>query len=209
MGDDLRLILVDRSPLLTHEWARAFEGKPNVQILAGHFEDLPEFDCIVSPGNSFGLMDGGIDGAIVAYFGEGLMRRVQQRIVDEYLGEQPVGTCILVPTDDRRHPYLAHAPTMRVPMEISRTDYAYLAMWAVLLAVHRHYAACEQSICSLACPGLGAGTGRMPAREVARQMALAYAHYLDPPSRLDWDVATRRQAAIGRGGDCLVGLRPA
>jgi O-acetyl-ADP-ribose deacetylase (regulator of RNase III) len=67
-----------------------------VEIVNGVFESLLEFDCLVSPANSFGLMDGGTDAAIVRFFGEELMERVQKRILAEYLGEQPVGTSMLV-----------------------------------------------------------------------------------------------------------------
>ncbi|EJB4474161.1 hypothetical protein MT082_003968, partial [Salmonella enterica] len=36
---------------------------------------------------TFGLMDGGVDAAITAYFGSQLQERVQQNIIREYLGE--------------------------------------------------------------------------------------------------------------------------
>ncbi|VEA17077.1 caudovirales tail fibre assembly protein [Salmonella enterica subsp. enterica] len=35
---------------------------------------------------TFGLMDGGVDAAITAYFGSQLQERVQQNIIREYLG---------------------------------------------------------------------------------------------------------------------------
>jgi O-acetyl-ADP-ribose deacetylase (regulator of RNase III) len=51
----------------------------------------------VNPANSFGMMDGGIDAAITAFFGIQLMERVQQRILDDFLGEQSVGTSFTRP----------------------------------------------------------------------------------------------------------------
>ncbi len=135
---DLQLILVDPQPALCSALAQQFAGLPNVQIVTGYFEQLPEFDCMVSAANSFGLMDGGVDAAIIRFFGNALMERVQQRILDDYLGEQPVGTSLIVETGNSRHPYIAHTPTMRAPMEIARTDHMYVAMWAMLLAVRRH-----------------------------------------------------------------------
>jgi len=42
----------------------------------GKFEELKQFDCMVSAANSFGLMDGGVDLAIICYFGVELMDRV-------------------------------------------------------------------------------------------------------------------------------------
>ena len=204
---DLSLILVDPNPALCHEWRKAFADFPAAQIVAGYFEELPAFDCLVSPANSFGMMDGGVDGAIIHFFGVPLMRRVQRMIVEDFLGEQPVGTSVIVATGHAKHPYLAHTPTMRVPMPIARTAYVYTAMWAMLLAVRAHNRSFEASgrgaerIGAVACPGLGTGTGRVPFAEAARQMALAYQHSLAPPAGISWGFASARQDAVRFGGD--------
>src|SRR6186713_1998096 len=174
----MRLILVDRGKEFCDVLRWQFRSHPEVQVVCGRFEELPSFDCIVTAGNSFGLMDAGMDLAVVRYFGQHVMERIQKRILEEYLGEQPVGTCIIVPTGQAAHPFVAHAPTMRVPMNIQGTDHVYLAMWAALTAVHRHNRAGEPLIQSLACPGLGTGTGGMDFSEAALQMCLAYEHYL-------------------------------
>jgi O-acetyl-ADP-ribose deacetylase (regulator of RNase III) len=197
----LRLILVSPEPALCAAFREEFEGLPGVEVVDGYFEQLPEFDCMVSPANSFGLMDGGTDAAIIRFFGDALMDGVQQRIREEYLGEQPVGTSMIVETGHPRHPFLAHTPTMRVPMPIARTDYPYLAMWAMLLAVRRHNLSAERQIEVVACPGLGTGIGRVPFPEAARQMALAYRNFLSPPRGISWPFATGRQNQIRRGGD--------
>ena len=208
----LTLILVDPNPALCAAWGEAFGPLSSASVVQGYFEELDTYDCMVSAANSFGLMNGGVDAAITDYFGPDLMRRVQEAILTDYLGEQPVGTLLLVPTGHPDHPYLAHTPTMRVPMYISRTDYVYTAMWAMLCAVHRHnrdvdHAALpKRRIGTVACPGLGSGVGQMPPRETARQMALAYRHFLDPPSRISWPYAAVRQDNVGRGGD--IGFMP-
>lgn len=54
-----------------------FNYLPNVEIVNDYFEWLPSFDCLVSPANSFGMMDGGMDAAIINFFGSSLMERVQ------------------------------------------------------------------------------------------------------------------------------------
>lgn len=207
------LILVDPRPDLCAEWkaqfdgltgdaANVFGGVPgSVSIVNGYFEDLPAFDCMVSAANSFGLMDGGVDLAITRFFGRQLEMRVQARILDEWLGEQPVGTSFIIDTGNTRHPFLAHTPTMRVPMQITRTDNVYLAMWAMLLAVRRHNATASLPIQTVACPGLGTATGRVPAREAARQMAAAWANFLNPLTAINWELAGKRQAQVRWGGD--------
>jgi O-acetyl-ADP-ribose deacetylase (regulator of RNase III) len=204
--NELQLILVSPEPLLCAEFREQFKALPGVEVVDGYFEQLPEFDCLVSPANSFGLMDGGTDGAIIRFFGDALQKRVQKRIVEEFLGEQPVGTSMIVETSHPEHPYLAHTPTMRIPMPIARTDNVYLATWAMLVAVHRHNQAAERRINVVACPGLGTGVGRMQFPEAARQMALAYRNFLSPPTQITWRFASERQRQIGRGGDLSAAL---
>jgi O-acetyl-ADP-ribose deacetylase (regulator of RNase III) len=197
----LTLILVDPQAAVCAALRERFASLANVEVVQGRFEQLTAYDCLVSAGNSFGLMDGGVDRAIIQHFGRDLQTRVQQLILDEYLGEQPVGTSLIVPTGNADHPFLAHTPTMRVPMPIARTDNVYLAMWAMLLVVRQHNRHGARSIGSILCPGLGTGTGKVPPDEAARQMALAYEHFLSPPQALSWGHARQRQWAIGRGGD--------
>lgn len=193
---DLQLVLVDPKPALCRAFQTAFKNLPNVAIVNGYFERLPAFDCMVSAANSFGLMDGGVDAAIINFFGDALERRVQQRIGDEYMGEQPIGTSMIVETGHSKHPFLAHTPTMRVPMSISHTENVYAAMWAMLLAVRQHNRTSNQPITVIACPGLGTATGHMLFQEAARQMALAYQYYLAPPKHLSWRYADERHAGV-------------
>lgn len=195
-----KLILVDPNQDMIIAWHAYFEGLPNVEIVKGYFETLPEFDCMVSAANSFGLMDGGVDLAIIRFFGVELQARVQQHILDKFLGEQPVGTSIIIETNYEKRPFLAHTPTMRVPLNIQHTDNVYLAMWSMLLAVRQHNEISERKINIIACPGLGTGYGRMPFTEAARQMALAYNNYLNPPQGITWRYAGERHKSIRFGG---------
>ena len=195
------LILVDPKIHLCQAWRETFAGLPEVEIVNDYFEKLPHFDCLVSAANSFGLMDGGIDLAISSFFGWELQDRVQAHIISEWRGEQPVGTSVIVPTLHPKHPFIAHTPTMRVPMEISRTDNVYVAMWAMLLAVYKHNQTAAPPIYTVACCGLGTQTGQVPAGESAYQMALAYKHFLNPPSQITWAYADERQNQVRYGGN--------
>ena len=196
----MKLKLVDPNLGMCEAWIEYFHELPNVEIHTTYFEKIEEYDCMVSAANSFGIMDGGVDLAISEYFGWDLMKRVQKRIINEFLGEQPIGTSIIVGTNPKDHPLLAHTPTMRVPMNISHTDNVYLAMWAMLVTVHNHNKISERKIETILCPGLGTGTGNLPYREAARQMSLAYRNYLNPPTHINWRDVTDRQVAIRMGG---------
>jgi O-acetyl-ADP-ribose deacetylase (regulator of RNase III) len=196
----MRLIIVDRGSEFCDVARWQFRSHPEVQVVCGRFEDLPSFDCVVTAGNSFGLMDAGMDLAVVRYFGRHVMERIQKQILDDYLGEQPVGTCLIVPTDNAARPFVAHAPTMRIPMNIQGTDHVYLAMWAALTAVHRHNRSEARKIDCLACPGLGTGTGGMEALEASLQLCLAYEHFRHPPQFINPTIAQQRHERVYYGG---------
>jgi O-acetyl-ADP-ribose deacetylase (regulator of RNase III) len=183
-----------------------FHGLPDVRVLQARFESLAPHDCFVTAGNGFGIMTAGIDAAVAAFHGPALMERIQRRIIGDYLGEQPVGTCFIQPTGTPGYPFVGHAPTMRMPGPIDGSDAVYRAAWAALLAVYHHNAAVRRGemdareIATVAMPALGTGFGGVAHSEAARQMAAAYRFYLDPPHRLDWDAALRRHKAVGFDG---------
>jgi O-acetyl-ADP-ribose deacetylase (regulator of RNase III) len=206
--NEFKLILVNPERGLCAAWHKYFAGLANVQIVMAYFEDLPEFDCMVTAANSFGLMDGGIDAAVSRFFGVELEREVQRRILCDYMGEQPVGTSMIVETGHPKHPFVAHTPTMRVPMDIARTDNVYCAMWGMLLAVCQHNRRSDLPINTVACPGLGTAVGRVPYPEAARQMSIAYRHFLKVPTHIDWRHAETCQQDVRYGGDFGFRLPP-
>jgi O-acetyl-ADP-ribose deacetylase (regulator of RNase III) len=177
-----------------------FAGLPRVDVLACRFEELPPHDCFVTAGNSCGMMSAGIDAAVVRVHGQQLMDQVQRRILDDYLGEQPIGTAFLEATGTPSRPWIAHAPTMRVPGGIDGTDRVYAATWGALVAIERH-SRHHDPITTVAMPAMGTGFGGVAGSEAARQMAAAYRHFLDPPTTLDWDVIVARHTAIVYDGD--------
>ena len=190
------LWLVHPDDAMCEAFRGRFAGLRGARVVQRRFEELEPHDCFVTAGNSFGIMTAGIDAAVVRRFGEELMRRVQFQIMDRFLGEQPIGTAFIVPTGCCEIPFLAHAPTMRVPGNIAGTDKVYSAAWAALLAIHAHKVADKQKIEVVALPALGTGFGGVSFDEAARQMAAAYRHYLEPPHRLDWDFVIERERAI-------------
>lgn len=190
------LWLVHPDEAMADAFQRRFDGLPGVRVVRGRFEDLGPHDCFVTAGNSFGLMTAGIDAVIVHRFGDQIMQRVQQQIMDDYCGEQPVGTAFVVPTDDPALPFVCHAPTMRVPGSIEGTDKIYSATWAALLAIAAHNRTSAQRIDVVAMPAMGTGFGGVPFDEAARQMAAAYRHLWEPPHRIDWEFVVRRHRAI-------------
>lgn len=155
-------------------WARYFKGIENVRISHGDIFDISA-DAIVSPANSFGYMDGGIDLVYLRRFGWELQTRLQTHLRDEHDGELPVGQATILETLDTTIPYLVSAPTMRVPTNVSNTINAYLAFRAAIRAVKlRNREAPGAAIRTILCPGLCTAIGRMPPDLSARQMAAAF-----------------------------------
>lgn len=178
-----RLILIDRKDSLVEEWRRMFADCPEVEVLAGDYFQRPA-DAIVSPANSFGIMDGGLDLAIRDTLGFSVQTRIQEVILAKYHGELPVGSAEVVPTDEPRWKYMVAAPTMRIPEPVPFTLNAYLAFRAILVAVENfNRAAGGRPIDSLVCCGLGTGIGKVSAAKCARQMRAAY-QCLKAPSRI-------------------------
>jgi O-acetyl-ADP-ribose deacetylase (regulator of RNase III) len=191
-----QLILVDIQAELCEAWANSFNELPRVSIHNGKFQDIKEFDCLVSPANSYGLMDGGIDLAIRNFFGMQIQKNVRKVIEKDFYGEQPVGTSIIVYTENDENPFLAHTPTMRVPKDISNTDNVYNATFAMFRAIANHNKYDRIRIDKVVCPGLGTATGRVKPKEAARQMALAYKNFLNPTTNLVWTNLQARNSEI-------------
>lgn len=179
--DPMRILLRDMNPALVDAWTSEFEGTPGVEISHGEIFDVTA-DAVVSPANSFGFMDGGIDYVYSRHFGSSLESRLQAFLLAEYDSELPVGQAAIIATGTASIPWLISAPTMRVPMDVSRTANAYLAFRAALIAVRRHNASNPQQIQSILCPGLGTAVGRMAPRTCARQMLAALVAFRTGPA---------------------------
>jgi O-acetyl-ADP-ribose deacetylase (regulator of RNase III) len=196
----MRFIIATRSKDTADEIRWAAREVPGLEVHLGSFESLPSFDCVATAGNSFGLMDAGMDLALVKFFGTQVQDRIQKRILEDYCGEQPVGTAFMVETGRLDHPYVVHAPTMRIPMNIAGTDHVYLATWATLLAVRHHNRTAERKIETLVCPAFGAGTGGVAGIEVGFQMKLAWEHFRRVPTVITPSFAQERHEKIYYGG---------
>jgi len=170
---ELQILLRDMDEAMVAAWEVAFAGCPQVEVSHGDIF-ARQADAIVSPANSFGYMDGGIDLIYSQYFGWDLEKRLRQRLQEEHDGELPVGQAVIVPTEHDAIPYLISAPTMRVPMSVDKTAHAHLAFRAALQAVRAHNQTDAPPIERLLCPGLATGVGMMPHSRCAKQMRYAY-----------------------------------
>jgi O-acetyl-ADP-ribose deacetylase (regulator of RNase III) len=199
--DTLSLVLIATTQPMLNAFRARFRSFSCVRAELGRWEELPAHDCFVTAGNSFGLMSAGIDAVVVRELGAGIESAIQLRIMNEYLGEQPIGSAFLIETGDARVPFLCHAPTMRVPGDITGTDNVYQATFAALRSIYLHNRSAARRIETVALPAFGAGFGRVAPDEVARQMAVAWKLFLEPPYPPNWDRVVARERLIVWDGE--------
>jgi O-acetyl-ADP-ribose deacetylase (regulator of RNase III) len=164
----VRLHLVDSDPLVAAALAEAFASHAEVVVEHGDLLRAAKY-AVVSPANSYGFMDGGIDLAFANLFGLGLERRVLEVIALRPEGHLPVGASAVVLTKHPRIPYLILAPTMLMPEHVDAQN-AYRALRAVL----RLTASDPLRAGPVYCPGLTTGVGGVSAVEAAKEMVAAY-----------------------------------
>lgn len=137
-----------------------------------HGDILDQYDSVdafVSPANSFGFMDGGIDLAYLKKWPtieDVVMKRIQEV---KPLGELLIGDALTVEIP-KTNKYLIVAPTMRMPRRIFNFDDVLISARA---------AAYEARICefdSIAMSGFGTLTGLVPPKVAANMMYIGITH---------------------------------
>ncbi|TDL18457.1 macro domain-like protein [Rickenella mellea] len=222
--DALQFILLDISKPLIEEWQRAiaqhvpdrFQG--NFSIVKSKLADLAaphkQFDCIVSPANCYGRLDGGFDEIIAAALSpddvKAATQIVQTTLYRKWKGYAPLGTCTLIPLKDsvcenNLHgcAYIALCPTMRIPEDATwNREIVYNCVWSLLVSLEQHIRAVDSSgegtkIRKVLMTGLGTGIGKVSPNRCAQQMALAIRDFIDASRNankwrsMDWDISQK------------------
>ncbi|HEY1016746.1 MAG TPA: macro domain-containing protein [Herpetosiphonaceae bacterium] len=181
----MHLVLTAIHEPLIAAWEQICGDLDSVTVHRGSIFEVA-CDAVVSPANSFGFMNGGIDLFYSRYFGWQLQDRLQAAIRQHHHGELLIGQAEIVPTGHAAIPYLIAAPTMRHPQTISETVNPYLAARAVFL-LWKHGRFHDGSLAgepvaahirTVAMPGLGTGVGSVPEDACARQVRAAIAEVL-------------------------------
>lgn len=162
-----------------------FAGHPNVTVTHGNIKSLPvENTVFVSPANSLGYMDGGIDWVLSREMFPGLQTRVQQLVRSNghvnafgrrYL---PVGSALTFRIGTAVAPIstsIIVAPTMFQPRDVSHTRNAYWSFLAALTAFEKCGAMHLKQ--TLVATGHCCGYGCMGPVESANQMYAAYVDF--------------------------------
>jgi O-acetyl-ADP-ribose deacetylase (regulator of RNase III) len=135
----------------------------------------------LSPANSLGFMDGGIDLPYSQNIFPGIEKEVKWNIANlkrrNLMGQSylPIGSALITKRESR---FLISAPTMWLPQDVSETNNAKHAFLGVLYVIHmwnHHYP--NQKIKHLVCPGLATGWGKMTSEQSVKQIKTAINEY--------------------------------
>ncbi|AMD18864.1 HBL038Cp [Eremothecium sinecaudum] len=187
----MKFILIDANGNIYEGWKRWLSDWPSVVLHQGTLKDVVdnrsqfaenETRALVSPGNSFGFLQGGFDYAILKHFGGPQFEEfLQGRMVTGY---RPVTTCsvyeIEEPFTGKGFNYLLHSPTMLAPcrpvFEAERPvetgiRLVFDTMWNILNTV-------PEDVKELVIPGLATGYAGIPAEIATLAMAFAIRLYI-------------------------------
>jgi len=161
----MKLVLRDRNPTVVAAWRLAFTDMP-VAVSQGDIFDAFPTDAVVSPANSLGQMNGGIDLAYTRRWPT--IQRHVFAMINHHCGRLLIGECDAVYTGDRHCLWLLVAPTMLTPGPVPNTANAFLAMRAALNKAK------QMNLQSVVSPGLCTWSGEMDPSLSAWQMRAAW-----------------------------------
>ena len=189
---DFEIIFVDKNKVCIEALEDAFKDLENIDFQRSNITNVQGFSrpiAIVSAGNAFGLMDGGIDGCInymLSTPADSMQSLCQTEIDRQFYGEQPVGTTMLVPSYNEKYDWLAYVPTMVVPERVEKTRNPYLAFRSLLVTISQHNSSELEPIQTVVVSTLCTGCGEVSGSESARQMRMAYETVFEKRVGHDW-----------------------
>ena len=147
-----------------------FQDQPNFTVAHKSITQA-SYPVIITAGNSFGEMNGGVDKIVNLHLSsytpdKYISDDVKKIIETQFIGELPVGQSVLLRTNHPLHKFLIYTPTMRVAEDVSNTLNAYLAFRGALL-----YA---KNLMGVSTPLFCTGAGGMDIRKACLQMKEAY-----------------------------------
>lgn len=196
---DLNFIVVGLKKDILDGLKQSFSDLPNFEFRRTNILQVTQADCIVSPANSFGMMDGGVDGPINYALNYIDKRMVRPYIQKWFHGEQPVGTCVIFPTGQTNYRYLAHTPTMVIPKDVTETRNPYHAFRALLREIINHNRR-HNDIKKILMTGFCTGAGGFSPILAGKQMRVAY-DLTEKAMKCSWESAFQTEDLLARVED--------
>lgn len=161
-----KYILFDIDNSKTKVWKRLLSDKIVIDVVCASVCDI-KADIYVSPANSYGQLDGGIDKVYRTMF-HGIQYAVNDRL-KIYKNNKPpigVGSALLIEILNRNCRLLL-APTMELPGKLKTP---WNSFWSALAIFYLT----KDFDGTVAIPGLGTGTGHISSEEMIEMVMLAY-----------------------------------
>lgn len=184
----LELLFFDRDSGFPKAIKEVLEDKEYVKVAITDVRMIErEGTIFVSPANSFGVLDGGLDEIYSRELFPNAQSQVRTMIeeldtVNEY-GKPylPIGRALLLPTsvapnETQCGARLLIAPTMYLPGDVRHTNNAYLAMKAILERIRENEE--MKGYKRVAIPALCCGCGKMSPEKSAEQIKRAIDDFL-------------------------------
>ncbi len=143
----------------------------DVQFLVGNLIKL-EVDAIVNPANSEGEMGGGVAAAIKKGGGAVIEKEAMEK------APIPIGKAVLTTSGKLKCQFIVHVPTMKVPVQKTSVENISRATLAALRTAR------EYDFETLAMPGMGTGSGKVPVTDAAAAMIETIKKYFTGQTRL-------------------------
>ncbi|MCC7531257.1 MAG: macro domain-containing protein [Candidatus Melainabacteria bacterium] len=170
--------LRDLNPEVVKAFNQFFSRGGRVEISEGDVMDL-DATAIITPANSFGIMEGGLGDCLNKISQGKLENRIRKMIQDKHAGEMPVGQAEIIKSGMDKPQFVVVAPTVRVPIRQTNTNTnTYLATRAALRTLAAYMREANENggakIESVALVGMGTGGAKCPPAVAAFQMYEAY-----------------------------------
>jgi O-acetyl-ADP-ribose deacetylase (regulator of RNase III) len=167
------------------------------------FQSIDNLDCIIVPcPNAFGKATG-LAQTVTSLLGSGFEKQVQQKIIEDYNGEQPKGTAFIIKPLRKEGKevckYVCWVALCRSPEDLPK-DYAYTGLWAALTTIQLHNKKAkdkQRPIKVVATPCIDLSELNEKMKESCRQMALACKRFFEPShDPIDADSALKWNESI-------------
>lgn len=187
--NNIKIVIIDINKENINVFSNVFKDYKNIECICGDvvkYQDVNNI-ALISPANCFGYMNGGIDRTYSKIMYRGLENKVRNLYKQYGFEYQPnrhivkIGSSITVKIDNLSNQYLICAPTMFLPQDVSTTNNAFKAFYAVLCAIDKS----GIQIDTIVTPPFCTGTGKMNPVEAANQMLQAILYFMKNGRMLD------------------------
>lgn len=162
-----------------------FDEFKNIEVINNDFKSFikkNKVECVVLSNNAYGLFDYGQSKEIIDYY-EGIESKIQKFIIDNYNGEQPLGTSFILEANEDT--FIIHTPIIRVKEEIIDERIVYQCMRTTLLLAKRN------RVQSIVIPMFGCDITTIEPQKVSRMMRQAYDQIENKTNEITWDYANK------------------